>query len=139
MRRRLGFVMIGGDERRARVARQMRNLRVHDQGHARLFQSRERLHHRMRNHSFQVIRDQKRLRTGSESVDAIDDDALGRRGDVGVLLVIDACHLLVAIGDEPHFFRRGSAGVFDETIGIHAGCSQLLAQRRCRGIAPLAS
>ena len=112
-----GFVVIRRDERRAGVAGEMRDLRIDDQRRASAFSATSASDDRPCDDALQVIRyEQTPSRQRRPVVMRAIDLPLDRAIDVGVALVVDARHLLIALGDDPHLFGRRARAVFDEAV-----------------------
>ena len=109
LRRRFRFVMVRCDERRPGVAREVGNLRIHDEWNARAGLRRAATRHRdaeqrfdgrSRHHALQIIGDEQRFGAAGQRFGAGNHGGLHRTADIPVDLVIDPRDLLVAIGDD---------------------------------------
>ena len=131
MRRGFGFLKIRRDQRGAGVARQMRNLGIDDQRARRLDRD-HRFDQPPGHHALQVVGHQQSVRTGRASADARGQRLLDAAADLVIVLVVDACDLLVPIGDNADFFRSRPGRILDQSLGADP-CGRELPPHRRRG------
>ena len=122
-----GLVVVGGDERGAAIALEVWNLRVDQKRGPLLLQGEERRHHRTGDASLEVVGHQQYVGVLAEPGDTLAEPRFGVAGDVTVLFVVDAGHLLVAPGNDAHLLDGRPCRVFDESRRRQSGRLELLA------------
>jgi len=96
----------------------------------------ERLDHPACDGALEIVRHQPRLRIAGKTRDMSDDGALDVAVGVGIALVVDPRHLLVALGDHAHFLGRRPPVVFHQTVGLDSRRAQQLPKARRSGVVP---
>ena len=113
----------------------MADLGVDDEGCAATSRRAKHPHHFSCHGALQIVGHQNHARLRAEASDTIENLLLQRPRRVGIVLVIDASHLLVSFGHYPDFLDRRSRRILDETLGSDGGVRQQAAQRRTGRIA----
>ncbi len=98
------------------------------------FRATSRCDHRARDGALQVVRDEQRTGAAPERADPRHHRLFDRPVGLAVVLVVDARHLLVALGDDAHLLGRRPPGILDEPVERRARGRQFSAQPVGRGV-----
>ena len=123
-------MVVGRDDGRARVVVDVRDLRIDEQRD--LPASRrldDRFHHAPGDTALEVVGDHDGRRVGGALLNRVDDAAFGVAANFRVVFVIDARHLLIALGHDSHFRRRDAVGIRRDESAFDPGVAAALHQR----------